>query len=91
MMLYVILVMRASGPRTDLEQALPGAITLDENAWPTIEYLVLKPIRTNVTLHGIVLCTRLQPERGDVQLLCLLEQAKCHLSPRSQEKRCEMQ
>jgi hypothetical protein len=74
-----------------LEQAFPNAITLGEDAWPTIEHLVLQTIRTNVILHGVVLCPGLQPERGDVQLLCLLEQAKRHLSPQSQEKGRGMQ
>lgn len=75
------------GPHMGLEQALPDVIALDEDAWSTIEHLVLEPICADVVLHRLVLCPRLQPDRGDVQLLCLLEQVERHLSPQSQEKR----
>jgi len=41
----------------------------------------------NVASHRVILGSRLQPEGGDVELPCLLEQTKRHLSSRLHQKK----
>jgi hypothetical protein len=72
----------------DLEQALlPNPITLYEDTWPAIDHPVLESVCMNVAFYRVILCSRLQPKRRDVQLLGLLEQTECHLPSWSQGKK----
>ena len=68
------------GQRVGLKQALPDTVTLNEDAWPSIEHFVLEFMSVNKVLDGVIFCSRLQPECWNVQLHCLLEQAERHLS-----------
>lgn len=45
-----------------LEQTLPNSVTLDKDAWSTIDHFVLEFIGANKGLDGIVFRSRLQPE-----------------------------
>lgn len=75
------------GKRVGLKQALPDTVTLNEDAWPAVKHFVLESIDANKVLDVVIFCSRLQPERWNVQLHCLLEQAQRHLSPIAEGER----
>ena len=71
-----------------LEQALlSDAIALYQDTWPAIKHLVFESVRMNVAFYSLILCSRLQPKRRDIQLLGLLEQTERYLSSRSQRRK----
>lgn len=49
----------------NLQQTLHNIVSTDKNAWPAIDDSVLHTVILDELDHGFVLCSGLQPERGD--------------------------